>query len=65
MKVNRDLADAVMMVSFIILVLVGTTTFQNESTKLAIMSALGVVAAIMVALRALGARQKEKNNEVI
>ena len=30
MKINKDLVDAVMMVSFIVLVLVGTTTFDNE-----------------------------------
>lgn len=65
MKVNRDLADAIMMISFIILVLVGTTTFQDETTKVVIMSVLGVVAATMVALRAIAARHKENNNEVI
>lgn len=29
MRINKDLADAIMMVSFIVLVLVGTTTFDN------------------------------------
>mgnify|MGYP007006455398 FL=1 len=33
MRINKDLADAIMMVSFIVLVLVGTTTFDNEVTK--------------------------------
>ena len=33
MKINKDLVDAVMMVSFIVLVLVGTTTFDNEVAK--------------------------------
>lgn len=29
MKINKDLVDAVMMLSFIILVLIGTTDFEN------------------------------------
>ena len=33
MRINKDLADAIMMVSFIVLVLVGTTTFDNEVLK--------------------------------
>ena len=33
MKINKDLVDAVMMVSFIILVLIGTTDFENAITK--------------------------------
>ena len=34
MKINKDLVDAVMMVSFIVLVLVGTTTFDNGLLKM-------------------------------
>lgn len=33
MKINKDLVDAVMMVSFIILVLIGTTDFENAIAK--------------------------------
>ena len=42
MRINKDLADAIMMVSFIVLVLVGTTTFDNEVTKNVTMGSLGV-----------------------
>ena len=41
MKINKDLVDAVMMVSFIILVLIGTTDFENAITKDVTMGALG------------------------
>ena len=41
MRINKDLADAIMMVSFIVLVLVGTTTFDNEVTKNVTMGSLG------------------------
>ena len=43
MRINKDLADAIMMVSFIVLVLVGTTTFDNEVTKNVTMGSLGVI----------------------
>ena len=51
MKINKDLVDAVMMVSFIVLVLVGTTTFEDEVKKHVIMGVLAVVTVSMVALR--------------
>ena len=57
MRINKDLADAIMMVSFIVLVLVGTTTFDNEVTKNVTMGSLGV---IMLVLRVIGSRQKEE-----
>lgn len=34
MKINKDLVDAVMMESFIILVLIGTTDFKTLSQKM-------------------------------
>ena len=54
MRINKDLADAIMMVSFIVLVLVGTTTFDNEVTK------NGVITVAMLVLRVIGSRQKEE-----
>lgn len=51
MKINKDLVDAVMMVSFIILVLIGTTDFENAITKDVTMGALGLVTVAMVILR--------------
>lgn len=63
MKINNDLVDAVMMLSFIILVLVGTTTFANEIAKDVIMAILGGVTALMVVLRGLGFRHKKEEEE--
>lgn len=60
MKINKDLADAIMMVSFIILVLVGTSTFDSESTKLITMSILGAITAVLFVLRVLGMKHEEK-----
>ena len=50
MRINKDLADAIMMVSFIVLVLVGTTTFDNEVTKNVTMGSLGVITVAMLVL---------------
>lgn len=60
MRINKDLADAIMMVSFIVLVLVGTTTFDNEVTKNVTMGSLGVITVAMLVLRVIGSRQKEE-----
>lgn len=60
MKINKDLVDAIMMLSFIILVLIGTTDFENVITKDITMGALGVVTIIMVALRGIQMRQQAK-----
>jgi hypothetical protein len=51
MRINKDLVDAVMMLSFIILVLVGTTDFDSESQKNILMGILGTVTVLMVILR--------------
>jgi len=34
MKINKDLVDAVMMVSFILLVLIGTSEFSDTTLKI-------------------------------
>jgi len=60
MKINKDLVDAVMMVSFIILVLIGTTDFENEIVKDVTMGALGLLTVGMVILRAIQLRQAAK-----
>ncbi|MDD2953577.1 MAG: hypothetical protein PHC95_10505 [Parabacteroides sp.] len=60
MKINKDLVDAVMMVSFIVLVLVGTTTFDNVVVKDVTMGSLGVITVAMLVLRIIGFRQKEE-----
>lgn len=60
MKINKDLADAVLMVSFIILVLIGTTDFESASTKNVLMGGLGLVSAAMVVLRTIQMKQTGK-----
>lgn len=61
MKINKDLTDAVMMVSFIILVLVGTSDFDNETTKYIIMASLSAIVIIMGALRIYGSSHDNQN----
>lgn len=63
MKINNDLVDAVMMLSFICLVLVGTTSFESEVTKDITMGALGGITILMVVLRGLGFRHKKEEEE--
>lgn len=63
MKINNDLVDAVMMLSFICLVLVGTTTFESEVTKDVTMGILGGMTVLMVVLRGLGFRHKKEEEE--
>lgn len=60
MKINKDLVDAIMMLSFIMLVLIGTTDFTNVVTKNMTMGALGLVAIIMVTLRGIQIRKEAK-----
>ena len=57
MKINKDLVDATMMLSFITLVLVGTTDFESTANKDIVMAILGVVCVIMVVFRGIQLRQ--------
>jgi hypothetical protein len=59
MRINKDLVDAVMMLSFIILVLVGTTDFDNESQKNILMGILGGVTVLMAILRIIRGRMHQ------
>ena len=63
MKINKDLVDAVMMVSFIILVLIGTTDFENIIAKDVTMGALGLLTVGMVILRGIQLRQAAKEQK--
>lgn len=58
MKISKDFADAVMMVACIVLVLIGTTTFESASTKAIIMAVLAVLAIFMGAVRFLGGKKQ-------
>ncbi len=63
MKINKDLADAVMMVSFIILVLVGTTDFESGTTKTILMAVLGVTSVAAIAFRAMAMKQSGSESQ--
>lgn len=63
MRINKDLVDAVMMLSFIILVLVGTTDFSNESHKNIIMGILGGITVLMVIFRIIRSRQADDTHK--
>ncbi|MCD8269030.1 MAG: hypothetical protein LUD46_11655 [Parabacteroides sp.] len=54
------MVDAVMMVSFIILVLVSTTDFESETVKNATMGSLGLLTVLMVTLRIIQTRKEAK-----
>ena len=54
MKLNKDFIDAVMMLSVICLVLVGTSEFSDETAKNIAMIALGITSVITLVLRFIG-----------
>ena len=58
MKINKDLVDATMMLSFIILVLIGTSDFSNMLLKEITMGGLALLSVAMIALRFIHMRQK-------
>ncbi|MBP3519329.1 MAG: hypothetical protein J6K31_13230 [Parabacteroides sp.] len=68
MKINKDLVDATMMLSFIILVLIGTTDFSNLLFKEITIGGLALLSIAMIALRVIYMKQeanspKEKEYE--
>jgi len=63
MKINKDLAEALLMLSLIILVLVVTTDFESLMTKNLIITGLGILAVISGIFRVLGAKQEGKKEE--
>nr|WP_321521541.1 hypothetical protein [uncultured Macellibacteroides sp.] len=63
MKINKDLVDAVLMLSVISLVLIGTTKFDDESSKTIVMAAVGFLAVIALVLRVLVSRNSSGNSE--
>lgn len=63
MKINKDLVDAIMMLSFIILVLVGTTDISNLVVKEATMGVLGFITVVMIILRGIQIRYASKHPE--
>lgn len=63
MRINKDLVDAVMMLSFITLVLVGTTDFNSESEKNILMGVLAFITAVMLVLRVIEGRQHKDTQD--
>lgn len=60
MKINKDLVDATMMLSFISLVLIATTDFKELYVKEIMMGAIGFLAFAMVILRIIAFRKESK-----
>lgn len=58
MKINKDLVDATMMLSFIILVLIGTTDFSNLLLKEITIGGLTMLSIVMIALRVIYMKQE-------
>ena len=58
MKINKDLVDATMMLSFSILVLIGTTDFSDMLLKEITMGGLALLSVAMIVLRIIHMRQE-------
>jgi uncharacterized membrane protein SirB2 len=56
-KINKDLVDALMMLSAISLVLTGTSEFSDTTHKTTIMIVLGVMIVVLIICRMLAGRQ--------
>ncbi len=54
MKINKDLIDAMLMLSVIGLVLVGTSEFSDETAKNIAMITLGITSITTLVLRFIG-----------
>ena len=61
MRINKDLAEAVLMLSCISLVLVGTTEFDSSSNKTIIMIVLAILAVYMAVARFMGGKKQPVN----
>ena len=62
MRINKDLAEAVLMLSCISLVLVGTTDFDSASNKTIIMTVLAIL-AVCIAVASFVGGKKQPSNE--
>ena len=62
MKINKDLVDAVMMVSFILLVLIGTSEFSDTTLQIILMGGLGILSVVMIIMRIIEARHNPSKN---
>lgn len=62
MKINRDLVDATLMLSFIVLVLVGTTDLSNRLLKEVIIGGFALLGVAMAVLRFILMRRETHRN---
>ncbi|WP_280747369.1 hypothetical protein [Parabacteroides sp. PF5-9] len=60
---NKDLAEALMMLSAICLVLVGTSAFDSGTTKNILMGGLGILAVLMGIIRFFSKKGGEETTE--
>jgi len=56
-KINKDLVEALLMLSAIILGLVGTTDFADTTLKVILMSSLGALVVVLIVCRIIAGRQ--------
>lgn len=63
MKINKDLTDAVMMLGFIILVLVGTSDYDNPTIKTILLATLSTTVIAAVICRIMEAKSNNEEKE--
>lgn len=62
MGINKDLVEAILMISFICLVLISTSDFQNIETKNIVLGMTGILTVIMAGLRYKAGHQEESGD---
>ena len=60
MKPSKDFEDACMMLSAVILILVSTSNFSDQTTQHILMGGLGLIFVVMAALRIAGIHKKDE-----
>lgn len=61
MKINKDLVEALMMLSIIGLVLMGTTDFNDATVKNILMGGVAAISLLLIGLRIKAGHQPGKN----
>lgn len=63
MKISTDLIDALLMLSVIILVLIGTTPFDNPTNKTILMSTFSVIAVVAAIMRVIKIKKGQNTTQ--
>lgn len=63
MKISTDLIDALLMLSVIILVLIGTTPFDNPTNKTILISAFSVIAVVAAIMRVIKIKKGQNTTQ--